>query len=629
MTRRLATLTRRLLGLDHPPGGADTDRQLLERFIRDRDQTAFAALLERHGPMILAVCRRVLGRSADADDAFQATFLVLVRRATAVGWHDSLGGWLYTVAHRVACKARATRTANPVPQAGSQEVPTVTDADPPTAAAHRELRGVLDEELARLPEKYRLPLVMCYLEGWTNEEAALQLGWTKGTVSGRLARARDLLRGRLARRGLALSVAALEVALSAMASAGTPPAALFESTLAAAALSAPGSTVAGIVSARTVALSEGVSRVMFLTRLKMTAAALLACCLLGAGATLVALHARSADQKEVKPEPAPKLADKPAKPMTEENLEGTWMVTNAESFQRGHKWTFTGGQLEGYGEPNKEVNTWYKLDPAQKPKSIDLTVQSGTDGPVLFTVKGIYQLEGDELKICFASPGEVRPKAFPAEKALTSVLVFQRVLPAKVTSLDKRGGKPPMQFHDVTLELTNTRDRPVWLVTRYWGDRPLTGSGKFLEQSDGKPRMFSGDGFNGKRGGKGEAIRVAYVGNFRAFLLAPKATVRFDRYTIESWNDVEQFEVWEVSALRVNGRTALEKWLPYPTRTEGDVVIPAQTPPSELDWDPKTSQSRKDYPNERIEFVQADVIKKWLVPIAKRNAKDNKPANTP
>jgi RNA polymerase sigma factor (sigma-70 family) len=193
MTSRLATLTRRLLGLDHPPGGADTDRQLLERFTRDRDQAAFAALLERHGPMVLAVCRRVLGRSADADDAFQATFLVLVRRATAVDWHDSLGGWLYAVAHRVACKARATRAADPVPQATPQEVPTVTDADPPLVAAQRELCAVLDEELARLPEKYRLPLVLCYLEGRTNEEAARQLGWTKGTVSGRLARARDLL----------------------------------------------------------------------------------------------------------------------------------------------------------------------------------------------------------------------------------------------------------------------------------------------------------------------------------------------------------------------------------------------------------------------------------------------------
>lgn len=629
MTHRLATLTRRLLGREHPPGGADTDRQLLERFVRDRDQAAFAALLERHGPMILAVCRRVLHNPADADDAFQATFLVLVRRAAAVGWHESLGGWLHAVAQRVARKVRArvTRTAAPAPRADPPEAVT---ADPPAAAAHRELRAVLDEELARLPEKYRLPLVLCYLEGWTNEEAAAQLGWTKGTVSGRLARARDLLRGRLARRGLALSVVALEIALSA-AAAGSPPAALIESTLAAAALFASGTGTAGGVSARAITLSEGVSRAMFLTRVKMTTAALLAFCLLGTGATLAVLRARTADRQEAKPEPAPKFADRPAKPTTDdESLEGTWTITNAESLQRGHKWTFAGGRLEGYGEPSKAVFAHYKLDPAQKPKGIDLTVRSGIDGPVLFAVKGIYQLEGDELKIRFASKGEARPKAFPAEQAPASVLVFKREWPAKVTFLDTEGGKPPMRFNYVTLDLINVRDRPVWLVTRDWGDEPLTGSGKFAEQQDGTPQVFSGQGYNGKTGGgTGEAVLVRYTDNFRAVYLAPKATVRFERYTIKSWKDVEWFEVWEASALRVNGRTPLDQWLPYRTRNEGDAVIPAHTDWDNLGWDRKTSQPRKDYPNERIEFVQADVIKKWLVPIAKRDVTDKTSAKTP
>lgn len=632
MTSRLATLTRRLLGLENSPGGAATDRQLLERFVRDRDQAAFAAILERHGPMVLAVCRRVLGRSADADDAFQATFLVLVRRVASVGWHDSLGGWLHAVAYRVAHKARsnAARAADLVRRSAPQEVP-MPDADPPTVVAHRELCAALDAELAELPEKYRLPLVLCYLEGRTNEEAAVQLGWTKGTVSGRLSRARDLLRGRLARRGLAPSVAAIEVALGNMASAAPPPAPLFESALRAAVLSESGSAaVAGAVSARAVALTEGVSRAMSLTRLKVMAAALLAFCLLGTGATLLAYHALGADQKEMKEakeEPAPKPADKPpAKPMTDdEKLQGTWTIANAAGLQKGTQWTFNGGQLEGYGQPNKGSSTRYKLDPEQKPKSIDLTAQVGDDGPVLFQVKGIYQLEGDELKVCFAPGKEERPKAFPAG-GVGSVLILKREPPVKVVFLDKRGGKPPMQFYFVTLELTNPRDRPIWLVTRYSGDEPLTGSGKFLEQQDGKPQMLAGAGYDGKKGGgNGEAVEVRYVGNFRAFYLAPKTTVRFDRYEISCCEDIKHFEVWEVSSLLVNGRTALDKWLPYRTQSGGDVVIPAKTDWDNLDFDRQTSRSRTDYPDERIEFVKAEVIRKWLLPIAKLGVKAEKP----
>jgi RNA polymerase sigma factor (sigma-70 family) len=172
-----------------------TDQELLGRFVRHQDETAFAMLVERHGPMVLGVCRRLLGNSHDAEDAFQATFVVLVRRADSLERPELLGSWLYGVAYRIARKARvqACRRRQQERQAAS----VVTATEPPTDLAWRELRETLDDELNRLPEKYRLPLILCYLQGLTNEEAARRLGWPLGSMSYRLARGRELLRQRL------------------------------------------------------------------------------------------------------------------------------------------------------------------------------------------------------------------------------------------------------------------------------------------------------------------------------------------------------------------------------------------------------------------------------------------------
>jgi RNA polymerase sigma factor (sigma-70 family) len=632
MPSRLANVKQNLLGLASLPGGAATDRQLLECFTRNHDQAAFAALLQRHGPMVRGVCQRLLGVTADADDAFQATFLVLVRRAASVGWHESIGGWLHAVACRVAHKARtiAARAGELAHRVVPREVAIMPDADPLSAAELQELRAVLDEEMARLPEKYRLPLVLCYLEGRTNEEAAQQLGWTKGTVSGRLARARDLLRSRLSSRNLALSVAVFESVLASTATASTLPSALFDSTLKAAVLSVAGSTAAGFASAKATTLAEGVSQAMFLTRLKIATVVLFLLCALGTGVTLAVYNALTAVASERKQEPVPSPEDKkadrqadkatPRTPTDEEKLQGTWRISNVESLQQGTKWTFSRGQIEGYTSPNKDIFTYYKLDQNQKPKTIDIVIQDGTDGPLVGRSAGIYQLDGDELKICMGTKGEERPKAFPTEKAPASVLIFKREPPARVVFLDKQPGKPPMRTYSVSLELTNTREQPVWLLTRYSGEQRLTETGKFTA-SDTTPRMFDGDGYKGGKEGKGEAVQVTYIGAFRAFYLAPKTTIRFDRYGITCWEDIEHFEVWEVSSLQVNGRTALDKWLPYRTRSEGDIVIPANADLDNLDWDRKTSRSRTDYPNEPIEFVRAEVIKKWLIPIDKLDGK--------
>jgi RNA polymerase sigma factor (sigma-70 family) len=174
-----------------------TDCQLLKRFAGQRDQVAFAALVRRHGPMVLAVCRRVLCNAHDADDAFQATFLVLVRKAGAIARPELLANWLYGVAYRVAVKARANAARR---SEHEKRAPVKAWVDPVVEATAREERSVLDAVLQHMPDQYRAPLVLCHLEGKTNAEAARMLGWPTGSISGRLARARELLRERLVRR---------------------------------------------------------------------------------------------------------------------------------------------------------------------------------------------------------------------------------------------------------------------------------------------------------------------------------------------------------------------------------------------------------------------------------------------
>jgi RNA polymerase sigma factor (sigma-70 family) len=187
----------------------------LQRFVSQRDQDAFATLVRRHAPLVWGTCRRVLGQRQDAEDAFQATFLVLARKANAVSWQSSVGGWLYTVAQRLSVRARrqdARRRA--LEQQASQ--PAMVEG------SLRELGAVVDEELQRLPEKYRLPLLLHYLEGKTAEETARELGHTRGTFYNRLSRGLELLRGRLTRRGLTLSASLLSVALAWEAEAAPP-----------------------------------------------------------------------------------------------------------------------------------------------------------------------------------------------------------------------------------------------------------------------------------------------------------------------------------------------------------------------------------------------------------------------
>jgi RNA polymerase sigma factor (sigma-70 family) len=215
-----STLAKRLIRHEGAsPAEELSDESLLEQFLSGEgmdSQEAFQALVVRHGPMVLGICRHVLNQDHDAEDAFQATFLVLARKGGSIRNRRVLAGWLHEVAYRIAIKARASAVRRRTLEREGMAMlpPAIEPNDQYQQAAWNELRPVLHEEVNRLPDKYRIPVILSYLEGKTNEEVADLLQWPVGTVKGRLSRARDLLRSRLMRRGLALSATFLTVALS-------------------------------------------------------------------------------------------------------------------------------------------------------------------------------------------------------------------------------------------------------------------------------------------------------------------------------------------------------------------------------------------------------------------------------
>jgi RNA polymerase sigma factor (sigma-70 family) len=247
-----------------------TDGQLLEWFVAGRGESAeagFAALVDRHGPMVLCVCRQVLGNAHDAEDAFQATFLVLARRAGSVRKRESLASWLYGIAQRAARRSQVDAARRRVHERRRAVMNPIESSDPGNPD-RSEGWPELHEEVDRLPEKYREPVVLCYLEGLTTEVAARRLGCAQGTVMSRLSRGRDRLRQRLTRRGLAPAVGFLTVGLSAEAASAAIPAALARPLLQAAMRIAAGSTDAGMVPASVSGLTEGVLRMMVHSRLR-------------------------------------------------------------------------------------------------------------------------------------------------------------------------------------------------------------------------------------------------------------------------------------------------------------------------------------------------------------------------
>jgi RNA polymerase sigma factor (sigma-70 family) len=296
--QRLAgVMTQLRRAIDAPGGAAPTDAELLRRYVAGRDEAAFELLVWRHGAMVLSACRRLVSQPADAEDAFQATFLALVRQAASIGTREAVAGWLHKVACRIAnrLRAQAARRSACERQSALAATAGAAGADAIDPLVWAEVRQVLDGEVNRLPAKLRVPFILCYLEGLTNDEAARQLGCPKGTVLSRLARARERLRGRLTRRGLTLSAAALAAALGKEATA-IAPAQLVISTVHAALLVAAGKALTGAVSAPVAALTQGVLQAMFMSKVKITLAVVLTVGVVAAGTGRVMYSSAGAGQ---------------------------------------------------------------------------------------------------------------------------------------------------------------------------------------------------------------------------------------------------------------------------------------------------------------------------------------------
>jgi RNA polymerase sigma factor (sigma-70 family) len=433
-----------------PQQAADpTDAALLDHYIARRDSVAFEALVRRHGPMVLGVCRRFLRCPQDAEDAFQTVFLVLIRKAACVKPRERLAGWLYGVARHAALKTREASFRRRAREKQMAHMPEPATAEESCCFDPDRL---LDQELGRLPEKYRLPIILCHLEGRTRKEAARQLGWPEGTVAGRLARARSLLARRLTQGRQPLTGGALVAMLSHNSGAAPVPTPLFLSTVKAA---------AGAVPPEVAGLTQGVLKAMLLTKLKGVAAFLLAAALVGGGAVLfsgpsvffdqpgrqkgnisgLATLAASTDPTPARDREKPKEAEEatpPAKAVR--GLEGDWQaasfeqdhtkysdrkyLTAAEKVKpitasfKGDHYQFTGVNVVG---PRGAESGTVVVHPNTDPKSFELIPNSGVFKGEAF--RGIFLRDGDVLTLCYSWPVKDRPTEFRSPPNSTVVLV--------------------------------------------------------------------------------------------------------------------------------------------------------------------------------------------------------------
>jgi RNA polymerase sigma factor (sigma-70 family) len=398
-----------------------TDERLLRDYVASQDAGAFAAIMRRHGGMVSGVCRLVLGREQDVEDAFQATFLVLLRKAPSLSRPNLLGNWLYGVAYRISSKIRSANIRQRTREAPMVDLPA-PDANDDTS--WRDLRPVFDDELRRLPQRYRRPIVLFYLEGKSAGEVATALGLPRGTVLSQLARGREQLRIRLSRRNLALSVGVFASLLERTAScdAAVPDRLL---DLGMQTLPASGAGV----SAQARLLAQQVLKDMLRRRLWTIGSPLFA-----------ALLAPWVGFLSYGPVRVPPVAVAPVAVVQAEarsdldGLQGDWQVVAVEQGGRvlpKDQFPFTSLKIRDdtivhEGGPHHLLKARFRLHPEQQPKALDMESE-GYHGDIYHA---IYALEGDTLTICRPDDA-TRPTEFASSPG-SNVLLYtaKRIRPA-------------------------------------------------------------------------------------------------------------------------------------------------------------------------------------------------------
>jgi RNA polymerase sigma factor (sigma-70 family) len=432
-------------------GAGMTDAELLTHYLVHHDQTALATLIQRHALMVWGVCRLVLGNQHDVEDAFQATFLVFVRKVASIRNRELLANWLYGVARQTALKARTTKAKK------QERERQVTDMPEPPAAEEKllsDLQPLLDQELGLLPEKYRAVIVLCDLQAVPRPEAARCLGCPEGTVASRLMRARTILAKRLARHGLPVSAGVLAAVLTQQPASAGVPASVIHATIKAASLFAAGQA-AGAISLPVATLTEGVLKMMLLKKLTHLATAVILTCLVGLTASVWVMAQTATKDNTLEKARGPQQQDQgggqdrkdrsnKAMEADLQKLDGMWRLVkleiggkavDPEIWGRNVRREFSGTTVQ-FHSGLRVTKSEISIDPSKTPKCIDETWVTGA------RTHGIYELQGDTLRLFLVPADEQRPSEFKTKEGTQQALAtYERVKPADDPAKDVQDAK--------------------------------------------------------------------------------------------------------------------------------------------------------------------------------------------